>query len=41
MHYFYSLRAMYGTDEQRNGVHASDSPASAAREIRFFFPDCT
>ena len=34
-----SLRAIYGTDEQRNGLHGSDSYSSAAREIRFFFPD--
>lgn len=34
-----SLRAIYGTDDQRNGLHGSDSYSSAAREIRFFFPD--
>ncbi|BFZ02758.1 hypothetical protein BsWGS_05797 [Bradybaena similaris] len=34
------LRAVYGTDEQRNAVHGSDSFSSAQREIRFFFPDC-
>ena len=34
-----SLRSIYGTDEQRNGVHGSDSYSSADREIRFFFPD--
>jgi len=33
------LRALYGTDDQRNGIHGSDSHMSAAREIRFFFPD--
>jgi len=33
------LRALYGTDDQRNGIHGSDSFMSAAREIRFFFPD--
>jgi len=33
------LRAIYGTDDQRNGLHGSDSYSSAAREIRFFFPD--
>jgi len=33
-----SLRALYGTDGTRNATHGSDSPASAAREIRFFFP---
>ena len=34
-----SLRAVYGNDEQRNGLHASDSVSSAAREIKFIFPD--
>lgn len=33
------LRALYGTDEQRNGLHGSDGFTTAAREIRFFFPD--
>jgi len=33
------LRSIYGTDDQRNGLHGSDSYASAEREIRFFFPD--
>jgi nucleoside diphosphate kinase len=32
-----SLRAIYGTDEQRNAVHGSDGPESAEREIHFFF----
>ena len=31
------LRARYGTDEQCNAVHGSDSASSAEREIRFFF----
>ena len=31
---------MYGTNEQRNAVHGSDSAVSAEREIRFFFPNC-
>ena len=30
---------MYGTDDQMNGLHGSDCYSSAAREIRFFFPD--
>ncbi|XP_066918470.1 nucleoside diphosphate kinase homolog 5-like [Clytia hemisphaerica] len=34
-----SLRALYGTDNQRNAVHGSDSPDSALREIHFFFPN--
>lgn len=33
-----SLRARYGTDKTRNSFHGSDSPESASREIRFFFP---
>jgi nucleoside-diphosphate kinase len=32
-----SIRAMYGIDGTRNAVHGSDSPASAVREIEFFF----
>lgn len=34
-----SIRAQWGTDNQRNAVHGSDSPASARREVRFFFPN--
>jgi len=34
-----SLRALYGTDDQRNGLHGSDSSTSAEREIRFFFSE--
>ncbi|ELU16784.1 hypothetical protein CAPTEDRAFT_177417 [Capitella teleta] len=34
-----SLRALYGTDQQRNGLHGSDSYTSAEWEVRFFFPD--
>jgi nucleoside-diphosphate kinase len=34
-----TLRRAWGTDNRRNLVHASDSPASAAREIAFFFRD--
>jgi nucleoside diphosphate kinase len=33
----HTVRAKYGTDEQCNAVHGSDSEASAEREIRFFF----
>ena len=32
-----SIRALFGTDGTRNAVHGSDSPASAARELEFFF----
>ena len=35
----FSLRAIYGTDDQMNGLHGSDCYSSAAREVRFFFPD--
>lgn len=33
------MRALYGSDGTRNGAHGSDLPASAEREIKFFFPD--
>lgn len=32
-----TLRNLYGTDNRRNLVHASDSAENAAREIAFFF----
>ncbi|XP_042737338.1 nucleoside diphosphate kinase homolog 5 isoform X1 [Lagopus muta] len=34
----HSLRAIYGTDDLRNGLHGSLSVFSAEREIRFMFP---
>ena len=34
-----SIRADYGLDRGRNLTHASDSPASAKREIALFFGD--
>lgn len=34
-----SLRAIYGTDDLRNGLHGSSNFASAEREIRFMFPE--
>eukprot|EP00730_Choanoeca_flexa_P018067 TRINITY_DN8766_c0_g1_i2.p1 TRINITY_DN8766_c0_g1~~TRINITY_DN8766_c0_g1_i2.p1 ORF type:complete len:199 (+),score=13.36 TRINITY_DN8766_c0_g1_i2:50-646(+) len=34
-----SLRARFGTDNQRNALHGSDSTISANREIKFFFPN--
>lgn len=33
-----TLRALYAASMTENAVHGSDSPASAAREIAFFFP---
>uniref|UniRef100_A0A1I8GTJ9 Nucleoside diphosphate kinase n=1 Tax=Macrostomum lignano TaxID=282301 RepID=A0A1I8GTJ9_9PLAT len=33
-----SLRARFGQDATNNAVHGSDSEASAARELGFFFP---
>ena len=33
-----SLRGKFGTDGTKNACHGSDSPSSADREIRFFFP---
>jgi nucleoside-diphosphate kinase len=32
-----TLRQLYGTDIERNAIHGSDSPETAAREIAFFF----
>ena len=32
-----TLRGDFGTDIERNAVHGSDSPESAAREIAYFF----
>lgn len=32
-----TIRSIVGTDIQQNGVHASDSPANAKKEIAFFF----
>lgn len=34
-----TIRAEFAVDIQTNTVHGSDSPASAAQEIPFFFPD--
>lgn len=34
-----TIRRAFGTDVQRNAVHASDSPENASREIAFFFGD--
>ena len=32
-----TIRALYGESKGRNTVHASDSPASAEREVKLFF----
>ncbi len=32
-----TIRKRYATDIERNGIHGSDSPASAASEIPYFF----
>jgi nucleoside-diphosphate kinase len=34
-----SIRGDYGLEIERNLVHGSDSPASAARELALFFPE--
>ncbi len=34
-----TIRYMYGTDLQRNAVHASDSPQSAEKELAIVFPE--
>ncbi|XP_060804703.1 nucleoside diphosphate kinase 6 [Amyelois transitella] len=35
----YCLRSLFGISDTRNVAHGSDSPTSAEREIKFFFPD--
>lgn len=35
----HTLRAKYGHDQTRNGLHGSDSYLSAEREIKFIFPE--
>lgn len=32
-----TIRKLFGQSKQENSVHASDSPASAEREVKFFF----
>ncbi len=34
-----TVRKLYAESKERNAIHASDSPASAAREVAFFFPE--
>jgi nucleoside-diphosphate kinase len=32
-----TVRKLFGVSKQKNSVHASDSPASAEREVKLFF----
>jgi len=34
-----TIRKVYGESLEANSVHGSDSPASAAREVKYFFPE--
>lgn len=34
-----TIRKLYAESKERNAIHASDSPDTAAREVRFFFPE--
>ncbi len=34
-----TIRAEFGTDVEKNAVHGSDSPLTAAKEIAFFFSE--
>jgi nucleoside-diphosphate kinase len=34
-----TVRALYGTNIERNAIHGSDSPENAQREVGFFFSD--
>jgi len=34
-----SIRGSFGLTDTRNSTHGSDSPISASREIKFFFPE--
>jgi len=33
------VRKLYGASKERNAIHASDSPETAAREVAFFFAE--
>lgn len=33
-----TIRALYGTNIERNAIHGSDSPENAETELLFFFP---
>ncbi|XP_042860981.1 nucleoside diphosphate kinase 6-like [Penaeus japonicus] len=35
----YTLRGLYGLTDTRNSTHGSDSPETAAQEMKFFFPE--
>jgi len=35
-----TVRKLYAESKEQNAIHASDSPATAAREVAFFFPEC-
>ncbi len=34
-----TVRKLYAESKERNAIHASDAPATAEREIGFFFPE--
>ena len=34
-----TIRAIFGTDKEKNAVHGSDSPENAAKEVAFFFSE--
>lgn len=34
-----TVRQLYAESKERNAIHASDSPETAAREVAFFFPE--
>jgi nucleoside-diphosphate kinase len=34
-----TIRRLFGTSVERNAIHGSDGPATAAAEIRYFFSD--
>lgn len=34
-----TVRSTYGVSLTKNSIHASDAPATAREEVRFFFPD--
>ena len=34
-----TVRKLYAESKERNAIHASDAPETAAREVAFFFPE--